>query len=626
MVRGRATNNSLSRSRLVNLGSGSQSGFNDFVGLTDRDDVYRVRLGDRSNLNVQLTGIQRGANINIQLFSLKGAKAAILRRIGGINFSNLRPSDIRRNLNRLGQSVRAGRNNENLTRLLDAGEYYLRVFSPVGNSNYRLTLSTTPDSSTPSPTPGGTPTPTPGVTPTPGGTPTPTPGGGTPTPTPVPGGGTPTPTPGSSTPLTPTWIRQLGTTANDYAYGVAVGTDASVLVAGATSGNLQGNNAGGSDNFVVRYDSNGSLPPQLLRQFGTGGEETILDIEVDATGNYYIAGTLTSGSGQNADVSGFVRKFNSAGEPLWAQERRIDTTFSFLGNDVQTADGISSLALDANGNVYIAGFINGIPAGIVPFVSNPARAFVEKLDGSTGNSITGFGTNGRAQFSASSGSAGAAGVAVDNDGNVYITGITNATLTTDANNPFTGGDAFVVKYNGTSGAQVWSQTLTSANNAQDYARGIAIAGSNVYITGLTAGTLPGQTSAGGTDGFLAQYTQSNNGTTVSQGWVRQFGTTTLDESQGIATDSAGNVYITGETNAALFGGNYLGNSDAFVAKYDSTGTRLASSHLGTTQADEAYGIRVDSSGNVYVVGQTQGNLNGNNQGSYDAFVAKYSAF
>jgi Beta-propeller repeat len=628
MVRDRARN-ALAQARTVNLGSTPQI-FNDAVGLADKNDLYRVSIGDRSSFNLQLTGVQRGANIDVELFSLKGAKAGVLRRIGRIDFNNLRPSDIRRYLSRVGRSARRGRANESLTLPLNSGEYYVRVLSRNGDSSYRLTLTATPENpgNTPTPTPGVTPTPTPGVTPTPtpGVTPTPTPGvtptptpGVTPTPTPTPGG---TPVPSS---ITPTWIRQLGTTANDYAYGVAV-TGASVAIAGTTEGTLPNggqNNAGGGDNFLARFNSDGSLPPQLVKQFGNNTDERIFDIEVDTTGNYYVAGISAIVSGLNSNASGFVAKYNSAGVQQW--QRVIDTTISLLGISLQTADGLSSLALDNQGNVFIAGFVNGVPTGLFPGVSSPAKAFVEKLNGSTGVSIGGFGTAGRVEFAGTTaGSEGASGVAVDGDGNVYITGVTNATLTADPNNLFTGGDAFVVKYNGTTGQQVWAPQIL-ATNTQDYARGIAIAGSNVYITGDTSGSLPGQTNAGGVDGFLAQFTQSNNGTTVSQGWVRQFGTSALDESQGIATDSAGNIYITGETNAALFGGNHSGNSDIFVAKFDSTGTRLASTLLGTAQGDEAYNIRLDGSGNVYVVGQTQGNLAGagTHQGNYDAVVIKY---
>ncbi|MDX2215544.1 MAG: SBBP repeat-containing protein [Oculatellaceae cyanobacterium bins.114] len=583
----------------MTLGSTTQV-FNDSVGLADKDDLYRVAIGSRSSFNLQLSGIRRGANVDVELFSLKGAKAAVLRRIGRINFSNLRASDIRRYLTRLGRSARPGRNNESLNLTLDAGEFYVRVLRRNGDSSYSLSLSATPENTGGTGgIPGNTPTPTPGVTPTP----TPTPGG--------------TPTPSQ---FAPTWIRQLGSSANDYGYGIAF-SGSNVLVAGTTEGTLPNggqNNAGGSDNFVAQYNSDGTPTPLFVRQFGGATSERIFDIEVDSSGNYYVAGvTINTSSGPIPVVNGFVTKYNSAGAIQWNQP--IDTDTNQFD---RKADVASSLTLDSQGNVFVAGFVGGFP-GITP-----ARAFVSKFNGATGAAITTFGNDGRAEFAGStSASEAASGVAVDADGNVYITGVTNATLGTDLNNPFTGGDAFVVKYNGSTGAPIWApQILSSAG--QDYARGIAIAGSNVYITGDTTGALSGQTNAGGTDGFLAQFTQTNNGTTVSQGWLRQFGTTGLDESQGVTTDSTGNVYITGETNSALFGGSPAGDSDAFIAKFDSTGTRLASTLLGTAQADESYNIRLDGSGNVYVVGQTQGNLGGagSHQGSYDVWLAKYAAF
>ncbi|NEQ24893.1 MAG: hypothetical protein F6K28_38515, partial [Microcoleus sp. SIO2G3] len=152
-------------------------------------------------------------------------------------------------------------------------------------------------------------------------------------------------------------------------------------------------------------------------------------------------------------------------------------------------------------------------------------------------------------------------------------------------------------------------------------RSIAVtAEGTIYITGQTDGTLSGQTSAGGRDGLVARY--STNGTLV---WAKQFGTASLDEGQGIAIAPNGSIYVTGETNAALFGQPFAGGSDAFFAQFAPNGDRLSAQQIGTAQADESYNLTIDSAGNLYVIGQTLGTFPGQSSaGSYDAWIAKYT--
>ncbi len=85
------------------------------------------------------------------------------------------------------------------------------------------------------------------------------------------------------------------------------------------------------------------------------------------------------------------------------------------------------------------------------------------------------------------------------------------------------------------------------------------------------------------------------------------------------------IYVTGYTLGDLDGTN-AGLYDAFLAKYDSTGTWQWTKLLGTTGADWANGVALDGSGNIYVTGPTIGDLDGNtNAGSGDAFLAKYDS-
>ena len=69
-----------------------------------------------------------------------------------------------------------------------------------------------------------------------------------------------------------------------------------------------------------------------------------------------------------------------------------------------------------------------------------------------------------------------------------------------------------------------------------------------------------------------------------------------------------------------------GSSDLFVVKYNSSGTKQWTQQLGTSAADYARGVAVDSSGNVYAAGTTHGALDGNTSaGGSDLFVVKYNS-
>ena len=186
----------------------------------------------------------------------------------------------------------------------------------------------------------------------------------------------------------------------------------------------------------------------------------------------------------------------------------------------------------------------------------------------------------------------------------------------DLGGPNQGGyDAFVVKCN-SDGAVQWTRQI--GTSAGDCGTGIAVDGNgNSYITGWTSGDLGGPYQGGLTDAFVVKY---DSGGTVQ--WSRQIGTSSSEEAYGIAVDGTGNIYITGETWGNL-GGPNQGVSDAFVVKYDSGGTVQWTRQIGSSSYDDAYGIAVDGSGNSYITGSTYGDLGGLNQGWRDAFDVKY---
>ena len=84
--------------------------------------------------------------------------------------------------------------------------------------------------------------------------------------------------------------------------------------------------------------------------------------------------------------------------------------------------------------------------------------------------------------------------------------------------------------------------------------------------------------------------------------------------------------MTGYTAGGLDGNTSAGDKDLFVVKYNSSGTKQWTKQLGTSSSDNATGVATDSSGNVYVTGWTYGGLDGNtNAGIWDIFVVKYNS-
>jgi hypothetical protein len=567
--------NSLKRALGVELNSTNKQ-FKDTLSFTDQNDLYRLSIGDRSSCSIEVAKIAKGANVDVELYALRGSKKQVLRRIGRIDFSDLKTSDIRRSLNLIGRSKGKGNKNESLNLTLEAGEYFLRIFWRQGATQYQLNLSATPE------IPGGeSPSPSPNPIPSPSPNPSPSP-----------------------TSFVQNWLRQIGTNTNDYAYGVAT-SSSGVYVAGTVSGTLPGKTtAGRNDNFVTQYDFGGNLVPSSLnpfpRQFGTSGADTSFDIATDSSGNYYVVGTSVTFIGAIPSGSvGFVQKYNADGELMWGQ-----------AIDKLNFDIVSSIALDNQGNFFVTGLSASTTSSI---------AFIEKRNINDGQLVTGFDGDGRIQLGDGiAGSEGASSIAVDSVGDVYITGIAGATLVLNLDAPFAGGDAFVAKFNGSTGAAAWSQKTLSGGTEQDYGRGIAISGSEVYVTGNTNGTLPGQLASGNTDGFLARYDTA----TGTLQWVKQFGTTALDESQGITISGNGNVILTGETQGSLFGNTPLGGSDAWIAEFNGNGDEIRSAQFGTNVDDEGYNITINGS-SIYVIGQTLGSFDGTNQGLYDAWVGQF---
>ena len=198
-----------------------------------------------------------------------------------------------------------------------------------------------------------------------------------------------------------------------------------------------------------------------------------------------------------------------------------------------------------------------------------------------------------------------AGLALATDYYVVGTPSTNTFFvsTTESGTP-------IVYTDGGTGTHSWqiAIALGSTGNYQlathDFANGVVTDSSgNVYVTGGTKGGLDGNTSAGNTDLFVLKYNSSG-----TKQWTKQLGSSGRDSANAIAIDSSGNLYVTGMTFGGLDWNTNSGANDLFVVKYNSSGTKQWTKQLGTSKHDRARGVATDSSGNVYVTGYIEGGL------------------
>ena len=375
------------------------------------------------------------------------------------------------------------------------------------------------------------------------------------------------------------WFRQFGTSGDDQGRSVAA-VGSAVYVTGWTAGELPGQKkTGRQDSYLRRYDADGN--EVWTRQFAVGTYSEGRAIAASES-EVYVAGATRGDA--------FVRKFDATGKELWTREISTAT-------DVQ--DQIRGIALDGGG-LYVAGSTADTLEGQTS--AGNADAFVRKYD-PDGNEVwtRQFGTSSFDQVR---------GVAV------HGSGVLLAGLTADAMPGQTSAgahDAFVRKYDA-SGKEVWTRQF-GTQYAEDVA-GIAADDTGVYVVGSTLGVLPGQTGSGSADLFVRKYDAEGK-----ELWTRQFGTAEYDQARAaVAHDGA--IYLAGWTLGALSGQPAQGLHDGIVVRLSSSGQTDWVRQFGSSNLDDPIGISVTASG-VYVAGLTGGSLPGQKSaGNADTFVAR----
>jgi len=353
-------------------------------------------------------------------------------------------------------------------------------------------------------------------------------------------------------------------------------------------------------------------------------------VAVDASGNAFVAGyfvapsitfgstTLISAGSENI----FLAKYDAVGNVLWAKSA------GGIKNDCAT-----SVAVDASGNIYVAGIFQSptITFGSTILMNlGVFNIYLAKYD-----------TIGNVLWAKSAGGTGlkeVSSIALDASGNIYVTGeFRNAPITFDSITLTNVGynDMFLAKYDAV-GNVLWAKS--AGGTGSDGACSVSVdASGNAFVAGyfqdpsITFGSTT-LTSAGSLDIFLAKYDAVGNVL-----WAKSAGDTSADMAYSVAIDVSGNIYVSGafESPTITFGSTILKNagfSNTFLAKYDATGNELWAKSADSSSIDGIIrSITIDAFGYIYAIGYfksptiTLGPFTLTNAGSQNIFLAKYDA-
>lgn len=436
----------------------------------------------------------------------------------------------------------------------------------------------------------------------------------------------------------------LGGSNFDRGNGIAVDGSGNAYLTGltrsndfpATSGSLIQAYQGSDDAFVCKLSSDGS---QLLYStfLGSTGYESGRGIAVSAEGSVFVTGETsssgfptTSGSFEETHAGGgldaFVCKINSDGSTL--------EYGGFLGGS--SSDIGWGITVDGAGNAYVVGEVwsSNFPTTLGSFETNyngSGDAFVCKINPS-GSALIYSG------FQGGSGTDKGYGIAVDENGNAYITGETaSSTFPTTMgvfDETYNGAqDIFLTKVNSDGSTLVFSTFYGGSQSDKGFAIALDQTG-NAYITGETrSANLPttsgsfAETMTGFTSSFVAKFNVDGS----QLNYAGFLGGSSSEIGKAVAVDSAGNAYVTGETRSTdfpvtpgVFNEVHRGGTDVFITKINDDGQDLGySGLLGGSSIEVGHAIAVDGEGCAYITGFTDAADFPTTVGSFDPSFNQY---
>ena len=245
--------------------------------------------------------------------------------------------------------------------------------------------------------------------------------------------------------------------------------------------------------------------------------------------------------------------------------------------DANNSDEALAIVADNSGNIYVTGYSYGLATGedyaTIKYDPNGNQLWVSRYSGPSGIDK-------------------AVDIAVDNAGNIYVTGFS------DGNSGF---DYATIKYD-SNGNQLWAARYDGPEQGNDAANALAVDNlGNVYVTGYSFGN-------GGNDYATVKYDPNGK-----QLWASRYSNGYAND---VAVDNSGNIYVTGESTGSGSGQDYV------TIKYGPSGNQLWEARYTGPNGDydSAAALAVDNSGNVYVTGSSYGG------GSrYDYATIKYNS-
>lgn len=323
---------------------------------------------------------------------------------------------------------------------------------------------------------------------------------------------------------------------------------------------------------ALEANADGGVPLWTNLYFGPhDGDNFVSSIAVDQSGDVFVTGSSTIlGSATNPAVT---VAYSGSGVPLW--------TNRYFGGGYYT--GGRGLAIDTNGNVFMAGFAAiDYSAGdyaTVAYSHTGAHLWVRRYNGpATGNDSP-------------------TAIALDNSGNVFVTGVSV--------HGFASADYATLAYSST-GVPLWTNRFRGSDDIYSSSLPLAIAtdtSGNVFVTG-------------GSDGVYGTVAYSGAGVPL---WTNRFSESAFVSSQAnaMALDQNGNVFVTGYTADAY------GNFEYATVAYSGAGVPLWTNiYQGPGYDDYARAIAVDQNGNVFVAGDSAHSYVAN--ATYDYVVVAYS--
>ncbi|MEE8470544.1 MAG: SBBP repeat-containing protein [Dehalococcoidia bacterium] len=371
--------------------------------------------------------------------------------------------------------------------------------------------------------------------------------------------------------LPETWVARYdgSSSSHDEALALAVDASGNVYVAGFSVGS-----GAAYDYATVKYDSDGNQLWVARYDGPAGGNDKVYAIAVDGSGNVYITGE-SEGDGTLHDYA--TVKYDNDGNQLWVA--RYDGPAS-------GSDGASAIAVDGDGNVYVAGYSSGYGSdyATIKYDSDGNQLWVARYNGprDSGDYAT--------------------ALAVDSMGNIYVTGYSLGDGTAF--------DYATVKYD-SEGNQLWATRYDGPASRDDEAHAMAVSSSgNVYVTGH---------SKAGDDNV--EYATIGYDSEGNQLWVARYNKQGGGQARAndVAIDGEGNVFVTGSSRFTVK--DYV-TSDSATVKYDPQGNQLWAARYNSPEKleDGTNAIAVDGEGNIYVTGSSA------SIGSYaDCITVKYAS-